>query len=121
MHRTAWLSVAALNALIAVITGLIAAFVVIHHPEVNANLLIGVGAVFQMAHALAIMALCGLWWPRDNIAWLFFYGMLLFCGSLYLRALGVGPYVLGLGALGAVLLLVGWLVLAWTALTHSRR
>jgi uncharacterized membrane protein YgdD (TMEM256/DUF423 family) len=121
MHRTAWLGVAALNAFIAVITGLVAAFVVIRRPEVNANLLIGVGAIFQMGHALAIMALCGLGWPRDNVAWLFFYGILLFCGSLYLRALGVGPYVLGLGAFGVLLLLVGWVALAWAALTHSRR
>jgi uncharacterized membrane protein YgdD (TMEM256/DUF423 family) len=120
MNRTAWLGVAALNGFIAVITGLVAAFVVIRRPEVNANLLIGVGAIFQMGHALAIMALCGLGWQRDNVAWLFFYGILLFCGSLYLRALGVGPYVLGLGAFGAVLLLAGWLALAWAALTHSR-
>jgi uncharacterized membrane protein YgdD (TMEM256/DUF423 family) len=120
MHRTAWLGVAALNALIAVIMGLAAAFVVLHRPEFNANLLMGVGAIFQMGHALAIMALCGLGWPRDNVAWLFFYGILLFCGSLYLRALGVGPYVLGIGAFGAVLLLFGWLVLAWAALIQFR-
>jgi uncharacterized membrane protein YgdD (TMEM256/DUF423 family) len=120
MHRTAWLGVAALNGFIAVVTGLVAAFVVFHSPEVNANLLIGVGAGFQMSHALAIMGLCAVGWPRDNVAWLFFYGILLFSGSLYMRALGAGPYVLGLGAVGALLLLVGWLALAWSALTHSR-
>jgi uncharacterized membrane protein YgdD (TMEM256/DUF423 family) len=120
MHRTAWLGVAALNAFIAVVTGLVAAFVVFHNPEVNANLLMAVGASFQMGHALAIIGLCGLGWPRDNVAWLFFYGIVLFCGSLYMRALGAGPYVLALGAFGALLLLVGWLALAWTALAHSK-
>jgi uncharacterized membrane protein YgdD (TMEM256/DUF423 family) len=101
--------------------GLVATFVVFHRSEVNANLLMGVGACFQMAHALAIMGLCGLGWPRDNVAWLFFYGILLFCGSLYLRALGLGPYVLSFGAIGALLLLLGWLVLAWAAITYPRR
>jgi uncharacterized membrane protein YgdD (TMEM256/DUF423 family) len=48
------------------------------------------------------------------------YGILLFSGSLYMRSLGAGPYVLGLGALGALLLIVGWLALAWAALTHSK-
>jgi uncharacterized membrane protein YgdD (TMEM256/DUF423 family) len=120
MHRTAWIGVGALNAFVAVITGLIAAFVVFHSTEVDANLLMGVGASFQMGHALAILGLCGLSWPRDNVAWLFFYGILLFSGSLYMRALGAGPYVLGLGAVGAILLLIGWLALAWSALTHSK-
>jgi uncharacterized membrane protein YgdD (TMEM256/DUF423 family) len=120
MHRTAWLGVAALNAFVAVVTGLVAAFVVFHSREVNPNLLMAVGASFQMGHALAIIGLCALGWPRDNVAWLFFYGILLFSGSLYMRALGAAPYVLGLGAVGALLLLVGWLALAWTALTNSK-
>jgi uncharacterized membrane protein YgdD (TMEM256/DUF423 family) len=120
MHRSAWVGVAALNGLIAVIAGLVAAFVVFHNVAVNANMLMAVGASFQMGHALAIIGLSALGWPRDNVAWLFFYGILLFSGSLYMRALGAGPYVLGLGALGAFLLLIGWLALAWSAMTHSR-
>ena len=120
MHRTAWLGVAALNGFIAVVTGLVAAFVDFHSAEVDSNLLFAVGASFQMGHALALIGLCALAWPRDHIAWLFFYGILLFSGSLYMRALGAGPYVLGLGAVGALLLLLGWLALAWSALSHSR-
>jgi len=120
MHRTAWLGVAALNALVAVLAGLLAAFVVFHARGIDSNLFMAVGASFQMVHALAIIGLCALAWPRDNVAWLFFYGILLFSGSLYMRALGAAPYVLGLGAVGALLLLVGWLALAWTALTNSK-
>jgi uncharacterized membrane protein YgdD (TMEM256/DUF423 family) len=108
MHTSAWVGVAALNGLIAVIAGLVAAFVVFHNVAVNANMLMAVGASFQMGHALAIIGLSALGWPRDNV------------GSLYMRALGAGPYVLGLGALGAFLLLIGWLALAWSAMTHSR-
>jgi uncharacterized membrane protein YgdD (TMEM256/DUF423 family) len=120
MHRTAWLGVAALNALVAMLVGLVAVFVVFDVPRVNANLLLAAGASFQMAHALAIIGLCGLGWRHDNIAWLFFYGILLFSGSLYMRALGAGPPVLILSVLGALLLLLGWLALAWSSLTSPR-
>ena len=75
---------------------------------------------FQLAHALAILGLAALGWPRDHVAWLFFYGILLFSGSLYMRALGAAQPVLVLAALGALLLLLGWLALAWSSLISSR-
>ena len=37
-----------------------------------------------------------------------------------MRALGTGQAVLVLGALGALLLLLGWLALAWSSLISSR-
>jgi uncharacterized membrane protein YgdD (TMEM256/DUF423 family) len=120
MHRTAWLGVAALNAVVAVLAGLLAIFVSFDVPKVDANLLLVAGASFQFAHALAIMALCALGWRRDNVAWLFFYGILLYSGSLYMRALGAAQPVLILTGFGALLLLLGWLVLAWSALTSTR-
>jgi uncharacterized membrane protein YgdD (TMEM256/DUF423 family) len=121
MHRSAWLGVAALNAVVALRAALVALFVTFNVPRVEANLMLAAGAGFQMVHALAIVGLCALGWPRDNVAWLFFYGILLFSGSLYMRALGATAPVLIIGALGAVLLLLGWLSLAWTALTGPRR
>ena len=69
---------------------------------------------------VVLIGLCGLGWRRDNIAWLFFYGILLFSGSLYMRALGAGPLVLILSVPGALLLLLGWLTLAWSSLTSPR-
>jgi uncharacterized membrane protein YgdD (TMEM256/DUF423 family) len=120
MHRTVWLGVAALNALVAISVGWIAIFVAFDVPRVNANLLLAAGASFQMVHALAIISLCGLGGRRNNIAWLFFYGILLFSGSLYMRALGAGPPVLILSVLGALLLALGWLALAWSSLTSPR-
>jgi len=121
MHRSAWLGVAALNAVVALLAAMVAVFVSFDLPTVDANLMLAAGAGFQIVHALAIIGLCALGWPRDNIAWLFFYGILLFSGSLYMRALGAGAPVMVLGALGALLLLLGWLALAWSALTSPRR
>ena len=121
MHRSAWLAVAALNAVVALLVALVAIFVTFEVPTVDANLMLVAGASFQIVHALAIFGLCALGWPRDNVAWLFFYGILLFSGSLYMRALGATEPVLILGVLGALLLLLGWLALAWSSLTGPRR
>ena len=119
MRRRAWLGVAALNAMVAVLVGLVAIFVAFDVPRVDANLLLAAGASFQLAHALAILGLAALGWPRDHVAWLCFYVILLFSGSLSMRALGAGQPVLILGALGALLLLLGWLALAWSSLAGS--
>jgi hypothetical protein len=67
--------------MVAVLAGLVAIFVSFDLPRVDANLLLAAGASFQLAHALAILGLAALGWPRDHVAWLFFYGILLFSGS----------------------------------------
>jgi uncharacterized membrane protein YgdD (TMEM256/DUF423 family) len=47
-------------------------------------------------------------------------GILLFCGSLYIMALGL-PRGLGLiTPLGGVFMILGWLVLAWNALKYAK-
>lgn len=47
-------------------------------------------------------------------------GILFFCGSLYLMALGL-PRVLGaVTPIGGALMIAGWLVLAWNALKYAR-
>jgi uncharacterized membrane protein YgdD (TMEM256/DUF423 family) len=69
-------------------------------------------------HALALLG-TGLWAPRGG--WLadlagaaFTVGMLLFCGALY--TLGVQGMALGgVAPTGGVLLMVGWLLLAASA------
>ena len=46
-------------------------------------------------------------------------GILLFCGSLYLMALGF-PRLLGsITPLGGALMILGWLVLAWKAVKYA--
>ena len=47
---------------------------------------------------------------------LFLAGMLLFCGSLYLKALGQADITNPLAPAGGFLLMAGWLALAWAGL-----
>ena len=72
----------------------------------------------QMWHALALL-LCGIRTERGGrghwAAACFALGILGFCGGLYLRALGL-PRLPGLVPLGGILLMLGWLLLALSAL-----
>src|SRR3546814_5671210 len=47
---------------------------------------------------------------------LFLAGLLLFCGSLYLKALGLAEITDPLAPAGGFLLMAGWLALAWAGL-----
>lgn len=79
------------------------------------------GVRYQLVHAIALMivGLLSLHSGRAGAAltavgWLFLVGTLLFSGSIYLLALGIGPRAL-LGPttpIGGSLLIVGWFVLA---------
>ncbi len=120
MHRTAWLAVAAGNGLIAVLAEVLAGLVLPGLDMHETAQLVAAGARFQIVHALALMALTALAWPRESVAWLFLYGTFFFSGSVYLRALGLPPSILGLAALGAFLALAGWLRLAWAAIIRPR-
>lgn len=122
MHRASWLAAAAINAVIAIVAEIFASLILPAGGAATAPTatLVGAGARFQMFHALATMALCALAWPRDGVAWLFFYGTLLFSGALYLRASGMPPLVLAFAAIGGVLALLGWLSLIWSALSRPR-
>jgi uncharacterized membrane protein YgdD (TMEM256/DUF423 family) len=73
-------------------------------------------------HALALLA-CGLWAPRggrlaDCAGAAFLIGLLLFCGAVY--ALALANMSLGLLApAGGILTMLGWLLLAASALHRS--
>lgn len=77
------------------------------------------GVEMQGWHALALLA-CGLWAPRggrlaDCAGAAFALGLLLFCGGVY----AVGLFGIRLGAMapvGGTLLMLGWLLLAVSAL-----
>ena len=78
------------------------------------------GVRYQMYHALALLAAA--WaatrWESGaavTAGWFFVAGIVLFSGSLYLLVL-TGPRWLGaVTPVGGVALLVGWALLAWTA------
>ena len=79
-----------------------------------------VGVRYQMFHALALLAVGWAWsrWPRTEITiagWLFLAGVLLFSGSLFLLTL-TGVRSIGIiTPIGGLLLMTGWLLLAWGA------
>lgn len=71
------------------------------------------GAEYQMVHAVA--ALAGVQIGGRRSAALLLAGSALFAATLYLMALG-GPRWLGaVTPLGGLLMIAGWIALAWTA------
>jgi len=49
---------------------------------------------------------------RTAAAWLMIAGTLLFCGSIYARALGVSPGIISVAPYGGIAFMMGWLALA---------
>ncbi len=84
------------------------------------------GAQYQLAHALALLAVGSLAARLPGAAaawagWLFLAGSVLFSGSLYALAL-TGLRALGaVTPLGGIAFLGGWAALAWAALTSAHR
>ncbi len=80
-----------------------------------------VGVRYQVYHAFALLAVAWAierWGSQTAVwaGWAFVLGIVVFSGSLYLLVL-TGPRWLGaVTPIGGVALLVGWLLLAWTAL-----
>lgn len=79
-------------------------------------------ARYQMYHALALLAAA---WAVDRwggafataAGWAFVVGIVVFSGSLYMLVL-TGPRWLGaITPIGGVAFILGWALLAWTALT----
>ncbi len=78
------------------------------------------GLSYHFAHlpALGLAALLGSLAPAARrrtllAAGLFLAGLLLFSGSLYLKGLGLAEVTNPLAPTGGVLLMAGWLALAW--------
>ena len=73
---------------------------------------------FQFFHGLGVIAivLVGLAGRggsmRAAAAWLMLAGTVLFCGSIYARALGAAPGIVGVAPYGGVAFMVGWLAFA---------
>jgi len=80
-------------------------------------------ARYQMYHAVAL-ALCAFAWTRwpgpavAIAALLFFVGIVLFCGSLYVLSLTGVKWLGAVTPLGGTAWLIGWGALAWAAARH---
>ena len=118
-HRVTWV-VTALSGLIMVMAGAFGA----HGLEgrISASLLeaFETGVRYQAWHTLAILAV--LIWRQHMplkgqslVLWLWGAGIVLFSGSLYLLALAGTRGIGMITPLGGVLLMAGWLALAFTA------
>lgn len=119
-----WIAISALNLAIAVMLGAFGA----HGLKARAN--VEQLAWWQTAtdyffyHALGLLALAILSkvipaLPTKTSFILIQIGILFFCGSLYIMALGL-PRILGaITPIGGALMIAGWLVLAWNAAKHA--
>jgi uncharacterized membrane protein YgdD (TMEM256/DUF423 family) len=119
--RRLWLTLAALSAFVGVAAGAFAAHGL---TDPKAAELMRTASTYELFHAMATIACAALTQAgaaRARFAPAFFLGgTVLFCGSLYARALGA-PRLTGLVTpLGGLLFLAGWLVLAWAALGVDR-
>ena len=75
---------------------------------------------YQMWHALAVVALGLSRWRRAfPPAMLFVAGILIFSGTLYAMALGAPRWLGAITPIGGLLLIGGWVLLAWRALQRS--
>ncbi len=120
-----WIVIAALNLACAVMLGAFGA----HGLKARANEV--QLAWWQTAtdyffyHALGLLALAILvkvipQLPIKASFWLIQFGILLFCGSLYIMTLGL-PRGLGMiTPLGGLLMILGWLTLAWNAYKYAK-
>lgn len=69
------------------------------------------GGQYQLAHAVA--ALVALQLGARGPGWLFVVGAAVFAGSLYLMAIGLPRWLGAVTPIGGVLIIIGWLWLAW--------
>lgn len=117
-----WIAVAALNGFVAVALGAYAAHGLAADPY--AQSLAERAALYQMVHALAILAAERLGQERRPLAIaacaLFTLGIAAFSGSLYIKALGgTLPFPMITPA-GGIAFMLGWLSLAAAALRRPR-
>jgi uncharacterized membrane protein YgdD (TMEM256/DUF423 family) len=124
-----WIRLGAILAGLGVIAGAFGAHYLRERLRLEARALesFETGVRYQITHALALIAV-GLIGAvgrggrgTDAAGWMFLVGSLIFSGSIYLLALGVGPRkLLGpITPLGGSLLIVGWFVLAWAVANRS--
>lgn len=121
------LSIAGLSLLVATIAGAVGSHAL---PLVDEQALrsFETAVHFQFFHALGIVAivLTGLegrgGFVRSAAAWLMLAGTVLFCGSIYARALGADPGVVAVAPYGGVAFMVAWLAFAvspWLRNDHA--
>ena len=73
---------------------------------------------YQLAHALALLLVAALPVRRPGVAaWCMGAGAVIFSGTLYAMALGAPRWLGAVTPVGGVLMILGWLLLGWGALS----
>ena len=115
--KNPWLATASLNGFLAVIMGAVAAHAI---PDPQLAALAAHASLYQLIHAVLLAAIAtrpGKLATASRI--LFLAGILLFCGSLSIKALtGYAP-ITHLAPTGGASLMIGWLLLLLSALKQS--
>lgn len=104
MKRDALIVCAALSAALAIGAGAFGA----HVMGGREAELLRTGGMYQLVHAVAAMAL----YPRRQ-AWVLLAGAAVFALSLYALALGAPRWLGAVTPVGGVMMIAGWLWLAW--------
>ncbi|MCW8040549.1 MULTISPECIES: DUF423 domain-containing protein [Acinetobacter] len=120
-----WIGISAINLALAVMLGAFGAhgFKKIASPEQLAWWQTATDYFFYHALGLLALAIISKIIPQLPIKasfWLIQMGILFFCGSLYVMALGL-PRILGaITPIGGALMILGWLILAWNAFKFAK-
>jgi uncharacterized membrane protein YgdD (TMEM256/DUF423 family) len=120
-----WLGISAINLALAVILGAFGAHGLKAHasPEQISWWSTATDYFFYHALGLLVLSVIAKVTPQLPIKLSFILiqtGIVFFCGSLYIMALGL-PRILGaITPIGGALMIAGWLILAWNAFKHAR-
>ena len=120
-----WVGISAINLALAVMLGAFGAHGLkkIASPEQLAWWQTATDYFFYHALGLLALAIISKVTPQLPIKasfWLIQIGILFFCGSLYVMALGL-PRILGaITPIGGALMILGWLILAWNAFKFAK-
>ncbi len=116
-HEKTLLTLAAVSLLLATIAGAVGSHV-LAFDDAQAVRSFETAVQFQFFHALGVVAITlvglgGLGGTlRAGAAWLMLGGTLLFCGSIYARALGAPPGIVAVAPYGGIAFMVAWLAFA---------
>jgi uncharacterized membrane protein YgdD (TMEM256/DUF423 family) len=119
-----WMAVAAINGLFSVAAGAFGAHALRARLGERHLEIFETAARYHMYHALALIAVAwllsrGAGWHATAAAWFFLAGMVIFSGSLYTLAMTGIDKLGAVTPVGGVSLIVGWFLLAWTAVRMS--
>ena len=111
LNEKSWMGISGLNGFLAVAMGAIAAHAI---ADGNAAAMAEKASYYQLIHAIVLLWLSGQQGKVFTLTrWVILFGIFLFCGSLYLKALTGWQHATILAPLGGMSLMAGWLTLAW--------